>query len=259
MTWSQRRQFTYISGFMAVVIVASYLVIHSATKTTPTCFDGRKNGDEVGVDCGGVCAFYCKDELGVPKVRWVRYFDVAPGLIHTIAYIEHSYPQAAAQKINYHFDIYDAKNNLIKTQPGSTYLGPLGRTAIVETLVPVGNTVPSIARFSFDGQIFWEKIPAEYAQAVIKTDRYLLEPFEHGTRLIATLDNQSRYEFKDMDVVAILYNKDDNAIAVSKSVLKDLPARSATTLYFTWPEPLKNETARVEVLPRINPFTSQDL
>jgi hypothetical protein len=259
MNWAQRRQLTYVLAFLIVFGAIAFVVVRNATRTVPTCFDGKKNGDEVGVDCGGVCAFYCKDELGAPKVRWWRYFDVTPGIIHAVAYIEHSYPNAASQKVAYHFDVYDAKNNLIKTQPGTTYLGPLGRSAIVETLIPVGNTVPASVRFMFDGAITWEKIPGTFSQIVIKTDRYLLESFDGGTRLTATLENDSRMTFKGMDVVAILYDKNDNAIAVSKSVLKTLPAQTDSTMYFTWPQQLREQTARVEVLPRINPFTAQSL
>jgi hypothetical protein len=259
MTWSQRRQLTYIGSLLFVVGLIVFLVIRNATNTVPTCYDGKRNGNEVGIDCGGACSFYCKDELGNPKVRWVRYFTAAPGIIHAVAHIEHSYPEAASQRVYYHFDIYDERNNIIKTQPGSTYIGPLGRTAIVETLIPIGNTVPAVARFVFDGSIVWEKIPSSFSQVVIKTDRYLLEPYEAGTRLTATLDNNSRFEFSDLDVVAVLYDKSDNAIAVSKSILRMLPAQTSTTVYFTWPTQLREQTARVEIMPRINPFTAREL
>lgn len=256
MNWAQRRQLTYVMSFLVVVGLVTFLIVRNATHVEPTCYDGKRNGDEVGVDCGGVCAFYCRDELADPKVRWYRFFDISQGLIHAIAYIEHASPAAAAQKADYEFRVYDEKNNILTTRAGSTYIGPMGRSAIVETLIPVGNTVPALVRFSFVGDIVWEKIPPAFAQVVIKTDRYLLESFDGGTRLTATLDNQSRISFEDMEVVAILYDKSDNAIAVSKSALERLPAQSSATAYFTWPTQLREKTARVEILPRINPFSA---
>lgn len=233
-----------------------FVVIRNATRVEPTCYDGKRNGDEVGIDCGGACTFYCKDELKEPKVRWTRFFEVSPGLVHMVAYIEHSYPTAAARIAPYVFYLYDEKNNLITAREGTTYIGPMGRSAIVETLVPVGNSVPSVPRFTFSGAIPWEKIEPSFSQAVIKTDRTLLEGFDGGTRLTATLDNQSRISFNDVDVVAILYNKDDNAIAVSKSVVASLPLQSSTTVYFTWGDRFENQVARIEVIPRINPFNA---
>lgn len=262
MTWAARRQLLYFFYLIVVVGIIAFLVIRNATHMEPTCYDGKRNGDEVGIDCGGACTFYCRDELQEPKLRWRRFFEVAPGLVHAVAYIEHSYPSAAAQTVPYTFYLYDEKNNLITARSGTTYLGPMGRSAIVETLIPVGNSVPSVARFEFSNPIPWEKISGSFSQAVIKTDRTLLESFATdasgsvGTRLTATLDNQSRISFEDIDVVAILYDKNDNAIAVSKSVLSSLKAQESATVYFTWPTRLDKDTVRVEVIPRINPFTS---
>lgn len=257
MNWAQRRQALYFFSFVIVVGGIVFLLIRNATRVEPTCYDGVRNGSEVGVDCGGSCAFYCKAELGDPKIRWVRFFAIAPDLVHAVAYIEHAYPTAAAQTADYVFTLYDEKNNILTSRTGTTYLGPMGRTAIVETLIPVGNTIPAIARFSFikDG-IVWEKVPIEFSQVVVKTDRYLLETFDGGTRLTATLDNQADITFSAIDVVAILYNKQDNAIAVSKALLKSLPAKGSATVYFTWPTALQSDTARVEIIPRLNPFTS---
>ncbi len=258
MTWAARRQLLYFFYLLVVVGGIAFIVIRNATHVEPTCYDGKRNGDEVGIDCGGACTFYCRDELQEPKVRWTRFFEIAPGVVHAVAYIEHSYPTAAAKNASYTFYLYDEKNNLITARNGVTYLGPMGRSAIVETLIPVGSSVPAFPRIAFSDTIPWEKIPAVFSQVVIKTDRTLLESFNEGTRLTATLDNQSRITFDDIDVVAILYDKSDNAIAVSKSVLSQLGAQESVTVYFTWPTPLTKDVVRVEVIPRINPFTSTD-
>ncbi len=265
MTWSTRRQLTYFFSFIVIVAGITSLLVYNATKVEPTCYDGKQNSNEVGVDCGGVCAFYCKDELDAPKVRWVRFFPIAQGIVHAVAYIEHSYPTAGAERVSYEFKLYDEKNNLITTREGTSYIGPMGKSALVETLIPIGNNTPFIARFSFTDTILWEKIPAIYAQIGINTDRYVLESFgdglpdQEGTRLTVTLENESRTTFENMDVVALLYDTNDNAIAVSKSLLETLPGQGSATMYFTWPTALKERTARVELIPRINPFSTKEL
>jgi hypothetical protein len=195
MTWAARRQLLYFFYVIAIIGIIAFIFIRRATHEQPTCFDGKRNGNEVGVDCGGTCTFYCKDELGEPKVRWYRFFEIAPGLVHAVAYIEHNYPVAAAKTAPYLFSLYDEKNNILTSRAGTTYIGPMGRSAIVETLIPVGNGVPAFVRFGFSGPIVWEKISPSFSQIVIKTDRTLLESFEGGTRLTATLDNQSRTAF----------------------------------------------------------------
>lgn len=259
MTWAQRRKLTYLSGVFLVFASIAFGIYHRVTDVAPTCSDGKQNQGEKGVDCGGVCAFYCVNELGAPKVRWVRTFKVTPGIVHAIAYIEHSYPTAAIQSMRYSFKLYDEKNTLITERIGATFLGPMGRTAIVETLIKTGNVVPTRTTFTILPPLDWQKIPVDYSQVVIKTDRTLLEPFDGGTRLTATLENESRYNFQDLDVVAILYDESDNAMATSKSLLLSLPGKEAQTMYFTWPYNMPSPVARIEILPRFNPFTATAL
>lgn len=244
---------------LLVLATALSLVVRQATRVAPTCFDRKQNQSEVGVDCGGPCTFYCVGELAEPKVRWVRTFEVRPGITHAVAYIEHTYPTAAARKINYSFKLYDDNNTLITERTGSTFLGTMGRTAIVETLIKTGTVKPAIVRFSITPPLPWEKVPVVYSQVVLKTDRTLLESEPSLTRVTATIENTSRISFRNVQVVTILYDKDDNAVTASQALLLSLPGESEQTLTFTWPFVMPVPIARIEIIPRTNPFTSTAL
>jgi hypothetical protein len=259
MNWAERRKLTYTLVILLVVGGVAFVAIRNAIHVEATCFDKKRNGSEVGVDCGGGCAMYCKNELAQPKVRWVRTFEITPGVVHAVASIEHSYPSAAARLVHYQFKIYDNKNTLITERVGSTYLGPMGQSAIVETIIPVGNVVPAVTRFTFLEPVPWEKIASNFSSAIIKTDRTFVERFDGGTRLTATLENTSRYSFSRVDVVAILYDRNENAITVSKILVPSLPAEAKQTVYFTWPFSINKEITRIEIIPRINPFTARSL
>jgi hypothetical protein len=136
MTWAERRKLTYLLLILIIVGGSAFLAIRNAVTVEPTCYDHKRNGDETGVDCGGGCTFYCRNELPEPKVLWVRSFKITPSMMHAVAYIEHTAPTAAARLVQYQFKIYDDKNTLIAERTGSTFLGPMGKTAIVETLIP---------------------------------------------------------------------------------------------------------------------------
>lgn len=260
MVWAQRRKLAYTTIVFIFFGMLVFLGYRKATNVPPTCFDNKKNGTETGVDCGGGCFQYCPNELPDPKVRWVRSFEVTPGIVQSVAYIEHSYPTAAAQTVRYQFKIYDEKNSIIAERSGSTYLGPMGRTAIVEPLIPTGNSKVATTRFSFLPPIPWQKTGGIFSQIVIKTDRLLLENYTGGTRLTATLENKSRYSFSNIDVVGLLYDKNDNVITASKILLPSLKGESSETVYFTWPQKIDTDSVRViEVLPRINPFSARSL
>lgn len=259
MNWAQRRKLMYMMSLILVLSLAIGLVVRQATKVAPTCYDHKQNQGEVGTDCGGPCTFYCVNELADPKVRWVRTFEIRPGIVHAVAYIEHTYPTAAARQIRYNFKLYDDNNNIIADRTGSTFLGAMGRTAIVETLIKTGAVKPAITRFTILPPLPWEKIPVVYSQVVLKADRTLLEPLPDSTRVTATVENTSRILFRDVTVVAILYDKDDNAVTVSQALLLSLPGQSSETLSFTWPFVMPVPISRIEILPRTNPFTSSQL
>lgn len=255
MTWSERRKFAYGGSLFLVVVCILGFIVFRLTSVSPTCFDGKQNGEEVGIDCGGVCLQYCPNELADPKVRWVRSFEIAPGVVHAVAYIEHSYAQAAARNVGYQFKLYDATNSLITEYTGTTLIGPIGRSAIVATLIPTGNTPVAVTRFSFTAPVPWEKITPIVAQGVLKTDRTLLENFSEGTRLTATIENTNRITFSNMEVVALLHDAKDNTITASKTVIETLPALGTTTVYFTWPDTIAPASVRrIEIIPRVNPF-----
>lgn len=258
MTWAERRKLTYVLLIIIIVGGTVFLAIRNAVNVEPTCYDKKRNGDEVGVDCGGSCAFYCPSELPPPKVLWTRVFKVTPSVAHAVAYIEHSSPSAAARFVQYQFKVYDDKNTLLAERTGSTFIGPMGKTAIVETLIPVGNVEPSLTRFSFVSDVPWEKIPQTFSSIVIKTDRNYLERYSGGTRLTATLENTSRYEFSKVDVVAMLYDRNGNVITSSKVLVPELEAESSKTIYFTWPFKI-DHAVRTEIIPRFNPFTAKEL
>jgi len=59
-----------------------------------------------------------------------------------------------------------------------------------------------------------------------------------------------------MDVVAIVYNKDGEALDASMSRLVDPIYRNGSKeVFFTWPLPFTESVARSEIIPRINPFS----
>lgn len=264
MDWAQRRKLLYILLVLAFFGAIAFAFVYKALNVPAACTDQKKNGDEKGVDCGGSCNKYCANELSDPIVQWVRVFPVTPGIVHAVAYIQHGYPTSAARNVGYEFKLYDDKNNLLATRKGSTFLGIAGTSAIVETLIPIENGDVSLARFSFDDPLSWEKVPATFSQTVVDTSRTLVETFNNGgtivpsTRLTATLQNKSRLNFTNVDVVAIFYDKDGNAITSSKVLLPSLPALQTKVVYFTWPYPVRN-VARTEIIPRLNPFTAQSI
>jgi hypothetical protein len=74
-------------------------------------------------------------------------------------------------------------------------------------------------------------------------------------RVDAILQNGTIFDIPNVDITAIVYDKNENAIAASATLVEVLPKDSSLNLVFTWPMPFRTEAARIEIIPRLNMFT----
>ncbi len=258
MEWSTRRKIMIIVTVSTVVLGTLFFLFKDSILREPSCFDGRKNGEEGGVDCGGRCALYCPETQLPVRVRWSRSFPIAKGVVHAVAYIEHTNNNAGSRVVPYEFTLLDANNVIILKKQGSTMLGVSGKTAIVETLIETP-IIPTTTTFTFLQTPVWERIDPELSLLRIKTDRYTIESFSLGTRLSMVLENESLVSLKDLEVVVIVYGDNDTAQTVTSVRVPELLAESKKTVFATWPFRFKEEVSRVEIIPRIHPFPSPTL
>ncbi|HSE56694.1 MAG TPA: hypothetical protein VLB02_01260 [Candidatus Paceibacterota bacterium] len=255
MNWAVRRRFLYVLITFLAAGTLFAIVFRNVLYQAPTCFDSKQNGEEVGIDCGGGCARYCPNTLALPKVRWKRSFPIASGFAHAVASIEHNYPNTGLRSLTYEFTLLDANNERITTRRGTTFIGGHGRSAIIEPLIPVGKQVPVVTQFEILSSDSWEKFPAGVDDSTFKVERTDLETLVDATRLTATLTNQSASVLRNVQVIAILYDTKDNAITASKTELQSVASLGRVTAYFTWDFALPRDVARIEIIPRVNPFT----
>lgn len=249
MTWSGRRQVLY-SGVGAVIVLILLIVVYETFFTAPaTCFDGRQNGTETGVDCGGnTCSLLCADSAHPPIALWARAFQTNPGSYSAVAYIENNNvgEGAAARDVGYSFKLYNADNILVAERDGVANLPPVQNIPITEANINVGNAVVVHTLFAFtnDPPAVWNKVPAgSYPQLSISQPAHNAD----YSKLSATLVNNNVAEIKNVSVVAILYDQNDTAIATSKSIIQSVAARGQQPLVFTWPEGVP-DTVRFEII-----------
>lgn len=255
MSWASRRQFRVISVLTVIVLVLIAIPVYKKLNSPPTCTDRKQNGDERGVDCGGVCKNFCPNEVVGLSVKWARAFPVSHGVYNVLAYVENQNKSAAAQEVSYEFKVYNSERRLIARREGKTFISPNGVQPIIETGIQVGNEIPQFTNLTFTKAPVWVELdPLVRALSVTVSSPVLTTT--NRVRLDATTKNQSpKYPIFDATYTAILYNQEDNAIAVSKTSFARLDPSDERTLIFTWPEPFSETVARAEIVARFNPFT----
>ncbi len=248
LSWSTRRQLLYY----IVAGLACLIIFTAGWKTfltrTATCSDGLKNGTEIGVDCGGACALICKGQARAPVVDWARAFKTDTGLYTAAAYVENPNTGSGARAVRYSFQLFDDKNVLVVERDGIADLPPMTLIPIVESNINVGNRVVARTLFSFADEPTWTKITEPIPS--VRLSNQQLE--SDGSRMSATLTNNSLENINKVVVIAVLFDAEGIARGASKSTINGIPKKSSQPIVFTWPTGVPNIVrAEMTVVPAL--------
>jgi hypothetical protein len=114
LSWEFRKKWLrIIVGSIVLIAALAAFIYFNFLKKPETCFDGKQNQNETGVDCGGSCLKICEAEASPLIKLWTRPFIVSPGIASVVAYIENPNETAGIKSIPYEIRIYDDRNILI--------------------------------------------------------------------------------------------------------------------------------------------------
>ena len=246
-SWSKRRKSLYASitaiFVVGVIIIPAFLYFYTA----PTCSDGKMNGNETGVDCGGKCQRLCQSAFLPPSLAWTRFEEVAPSLYNIAAYIVNPNTEGEAFNAPYHLSLYDDRGVLIIDTTGTVTLPPHRNTLAFKGAVNVGKRIPAKALFEFTGAPDWHSRKDPLSAIAIGEKTYNED--DAGSSLTVVMKNSSVRPINNIAVYAILYDKDANAIGFSKTIIDQIPAQGSALAPFTWPQNRHGAVISFDVLP----------
>ncbi len=255
MTWAFRRQLFYLSIFVAFLAILGFLIIYPRLTKAPSCSDGKQNGTETGVDCGGSCQIACTYQVDQVSILWSRAFEVVPGRYNAVAYLENHNQNTAIYKIAYRFRFADKDNIYIGKREGEAYVPPSGKFAIFEPAIDVGNSVPVYTTFEFTQAPTWIQVSQDKIdQLKVAVSQISLQNETVSPKLTATIKNNSLFQIPEINVVAILYNAAGNVVSASRTYLDVLNGEESAPVSFTWPEPFTDKVIAEEIIPVYNIF-----
>jgi hypothetical protein len=239
---------------MLVIALIVFAFIYPMIFKKSTCNDGKQNGEETGIDCGGKCQIVCKEDTVAPVIIWSRAFKVIGNNYNLVAYVENRNKSAAAYQASYEFRVYDINNKFIGRKEGKTFIPPNQPFAVLETRFNSGEAELKTVSFDFTSNITWVKKSPVLTTLPIRVSNIVMDNNEDTPTLKAIINNDSIYDLPEFDVVAILYDQENNAINASKTHKDGLNNNSNTNVFFTWPEPLEGFPVTQDILIQINPF-----
>lgn len=237
--WARRQKFIYTSIASLVLLLISTVVYFKVFYEAPTCFDGKKNGDELGVDCGGKCERLCDFEVKPLEVRWSKFFQVRKGEYSAVAYLENINENAGIKSLPYTFRFYNNAGEIMREVEGATYVLPYTSFPIFEGRIHLSEE-PASVEFSIGDDYHFIR-QARQRDIPLKIENTTLMSTETRPKLSSLMLNDSIETLSDIEAVALVLDSSKEAIAASRTILPSISRETRERINFTWPEPFRPE------------------
>jgi hypothetical protein len=255
MSWASSRQIKYFLGVLFALAFIIFLFFIPTIFKKPTCSDGKKNGTETGVDCGGTCSLMCKEDTLDPVIVWSRAFHVLDNNYNLVAFVENRNKTSGVMNASYEFRVYDTNNKLLGRKEGRTFIPPNQQFAVFEPRFDSGQSQIKSVSFEFLSPITWVKKSSKLDTLPIYVNNIIFDNNKDTPSLSAIIKNDSIYDLPSFDIIAILYDANHNAINASKTHKDELLSNNSIPVTFTWPEVLSAFPVTKDILISIDPFS----
>ncbi len=243
-SWSSKKKIKIIFWLILFGLIIITIIYFIFLKPTPTCFDGIKNGQENGVDCGGNCLEICAFQATEIKTLWTDAFLIKDGVYNIVSLIENpnfNYKLTT----DYTIEVYDKKGMMIYQRSDEiTLLAAEKRALFLPTIILKKEDVSRVF-------IIFKPIKSllrdEPKKNTIKNiSKELSENFGQ-MKLTINLKNNSFYPLKNIEVVALLYDKNGQAIQVGKTFISDLDKKEIKEVFITWPDDISDQVSVISI------------
>ena len=249
--WVLRKQLTYLLFLLIIASLGGYGV-YTRVAPKPTCSDRVKKQNETGVDCGGVRARICANQVEDLKVEWSKVFPSATGSYDAAALILNPNLAVGLSKLHYRFTLFDAQNKLLAEREGDTFVNPGERFALYEPSIVTGDRVPLRGYVQFEDPDYvlpWRKAVLPL-RPELSVDNTQLRGGQQA-ELIGQLANRSIADAVGVQAIAVLLDGDEKPIGVRSSYFDSLKRNDAIPLSFSWNNVADNQSpSNGKVFPR---------
>ncbi len=234
--WSTKRKFLYGGSFIVLIGLIFLAVAYGFLYRTPACTDGKQNGDETGIDCGGSCKLLCTSDALTPVVLWSKVFNISGDVYTAVAYVQNPNSTSRNPKAEYQFKIYDASNRLITVKDGVTTIPKNKKFAVFEVGLVLKGAKPKSADFAFTSLASWEKDTTKEPDLSINYGTLIAT--STSPRIEGTITNNSLVNVTPaLELDAFVQDENQNVIGASRTFIDPLARSSGQDFVFTWPTP----------------------
>lgn len=236
MTHYLKKQLIIAGIFLVIIILIIGIFYLFTIPTRGTCFDGKQNQRETGVDCGGPCG-HCEEPEDLIVV-FQKFIPTTEHEFDLIAQIENPNRDWGIESLTYKFNLYDKNNKLINFIERKTYFLPQETDYIIEqrvSLVSVPSApTPVLDRIELElKDISWQKLKDfEELDLIIEDKNYQL--IDDKSQLSGNIENKSNFDLDKIEIIGLLLSNGE-IIAAGRTEIRTVLMGQTRYFEITWP------------------------
>jgi len=256
---ARRKRTIIVAIFLAIFLLFIFL-LYLWLKPAPSCFDGKQNQNELGVDCGGMCAQKCNkitaQLLTVEDSGFVE--SGVAGKIDLYGRVSNPNNVFGSSEFQYEFTVKDNVGNVVATKKGTGYLLPAENKYVIENNVEIGG-VPSTVEFRIVSEK-WVEFTDYFERPQIKIVNKQYSQINSGvgfSEATGLLKNESPFNFNTIKIKVILKDSKGSIIAVNSTEMNTVKLSENRDFKVIWFNRFPGEVMNVEVQAEVNVFESE--
>lgn len=232
LNWRSQRQVIIFMTYFLMVFIPVFWISYTLLSKQVSCYDGKQNGDEEGVDCNGSCQLRCDGTYRDIKINFIRGLKVSDGVYDVFALLENYNTKVSFPNVPFEISVYNSEGKLMATSTGDFELLPQRKTAIFlpnlmlaqepktidivlkphKALAYKGDTTPTVSVQNWSAQ----------------------RGANDSLQIVGELKNTNNFEVENLTIYTMLSDDTKTVYAVSGTRLKSVLGRQKTAVTFTW-------------------------
>ena len=242
----------FLIGFvyLAMVIALGVFVYFSFIKAPETCSDGKKNQNESGVDCDGVCTNACKENIigQAFEIQEVAFVPGGEGVYDVLGKIYNPNDEIGASVFHYTFELKDQSGKVLVEREGESFILPQETKSLIELNLPFAE-VPFSATLRIS-EIGWERFSGYQSKPTISIYQRRYDQISSGVgfgEAYGLVVNESPYDFRTISVKVVLRDASGKPLAFNMTQMNTVNAKEERDFRLVWPTAFPGVVSQVEM------------
>ncbi len=255
---TKQKRIIIIVIYLAIFLLFS-LSLYSYFKPRPSCFDGKQNQNEKGIDCGGVCTKECDIVKAQPLI--IGKTGTVPsgieGKYDFYAYITNPNTTFGSKKFTYTLKFKNLAGEVIMTKNESGFILPMERKYLIIENINLPSQ-PANIDLKVDSSD-WIKFNTYYKAPNIAIVNKRYKEVSNGINFAEAyglLKNHSPYDFNSIKVKIILKDAEGKIVALNSTQMNTVNSGEQRDFKLFWPNRFNGSVSNMEAQAEVDIFSS---